>query len=148
MSDRDWEEAVGRGVLTDFFRGITGRLIGWGIGRRVYECTINPDVVLKVEDGGGSFQNVREYETWHAVNFGPYAKWFAPVEHISPCGMVLVMAKTQRPLKFPERMPVFLTDFNRENYGLYKGRVVCHDYGTNLLMEHGKTPRMRKADWR
>jgi hypothetical protein len=44
-------------------------------------------------------------------------------------------------------MPAFFTDLKRENFGLLLGRLVCHDYGVNLLMENGMTKRMRKANW-
>lgn len=51
------------------------------------------------------------------------------------------------PGSYPDRMPAFLTDMKRTNYGLIGKQVVCHDYGTNLLMQMGLTKRMKKADW-
>lgn len=44
-------------------------------------------------------------------------------------------------------MPVFLTDFKPENFGLLNGRVVCHDYGNHLLHERGMSTAMRNAPW-
>lgn len=44
-------------------------------------------------------------------------------------------------------MPIFFTDFKYLNYGFYDGRIVCHDYGTSLIFEHGMTKRTKKAEW-
>lgn len=136
-------------VLRDVFQLLTGDKLGNGIARTVYECLLNHEWVVKVEEASRSFQNVIEWETWNSVRGTELEKWFAPCLHISPSGTVLVMARTTQvpEKKYPKLMPVFLTDFKRDNYGLYRGRVVCHDYGTNLLMEHGKSQRMRKPDW-
>ena len=136
-------------ILRDVLRMISGKQLGRGVARDVYACELVPDCVVKVEDNAGSFQNVMEWETWQRVKDSPVAKWFAPCRWISPSGTVLVMERTE-PIpraKFPTKVPAFLTDLKRTNYGLLKGRVVCHDYGTNLLIELGMTTRMRKADW-
>lgn len=141
---------LGRNTLIDLAQLICGRRLGSGIGRTVYRMATEPDKVIKIEEGGCSFQNVIEWQTWEALRYTKHARWLAPVEHISPCGIVLIMAATE-PLpkaRYPERMPTWLSDFKVDNYGLYKGRVVCHDYGTNLLLNHGAFGgRMRKVDW-
>lgn len=134
-------------ILRDAFHMLCGDEIGSGIGRRVFTCDLIPDCVVKIEENGGSFQNVVEWETWLRVKGTEHAKWFAPCRWIAPNGTVLVMERTQRPGRYPEKMPVFLTDFKRTNYGMLKGRLVCHDYGTHLMFEHGMSKRMRKADW-
>lgn len=136
-------------MLRDAFRLLTDRKIGSGMSRTVYTSTILPDCVIKIERGAGHFQNVIEWETWQRLKDTPFARWLAPCEFISPGGSVLVMKKTipAREDEYLDRMPVFLTDLKRANYGIYNGNLVCHDYGTNLLMDHGMTKRMRKAHW-
>ena len=126
-----------------------GEKIGNGIARTVYESRLLPGFVIKVEEDSRSFQNVLEWETWQRVRGTKHEKWFAPCESISAAGTVLVMRKTElaRASEYPEKMPVFLTDFKRKNYGMYDGRLVCHDYGLTLLVEHGMTSRLRKANW-
>jgi hypothetical protein len=122
--------------------------LGGGMSREVYSSKLMPDSVIKIEDVSCHFQNVIEWETWQMVRNTPAEKWFAPCEFISPCGVILVMAKTIQSNKYPEKMPVFLSDFKKGNYGLYRGNLVCHDYGTNLSMHHGLfTKRVRKANW-
>lgn len=134
-------------VLKEHFRLFCDEEIGSGIGRRVFSSAVLPQSVIKCEEGAASFQNVIEWETWQRVRETPFAHWFAPCEWISPSGAVLVMARTKPPTRLPKEVPVFLTDLKKSNYGIYKGRLVCHDYGTNLLFEHGMTKRMKKADW-
>jgi len=131
----------------ELFWLIANREIGSGMSRKVWDSKVLSDSVIKVEEDSGCFQNVLEWEAWNAVKETAAAKWFAPCEWISPCGVVLIMAKTTPTHKYPDRMPAFLADFKRPNYGMYKGRLVCHDYGTSLLMINGLTTRMRKVQW-
>ena len=148
---------MGVGLLNDAFNNfILGEKLGSGIDREVYVFLPDPDQVIKIEIGQGNYQNVMELQTWHAANtaFGDCAflkKYLAQVFHISPYGCWLRMERTWPPpvsYKWPEKMPTALTDLKRSNFGLTKkGRLVCHDYGTNMLMDHGLSRRMRKADW-
>jgi hypothetical protein len=134
----------------DTFNLLCDDRIGHGMSRQVYRSKILPHAVIKVEEVAQSFQNIMEWETWQMVKGTPAEKWFAPCEYISPQGIVLIMAKTTEPAadQYPEQMPVFLSDFKRANYGIYEGRLVCHDYGTNLSMHHGLfTKKMRKVEW-
>lgn len=121
--------------------------IGSGVARTVYESPLLPGIVIKCELPAQSFQNITEWETWQEVKHTKWAKWFAPCIEISACGSVLLMKKTEKPSKYPDRMPVFMTDLKRANYGLIGRQIVAHDYGKNLLMQTGFTDRMRKADW-
>lgn len=59
------------------------------------------------------------------------------------------MERTRSPerTKYPAKMPAFFSDFKRTNYGLHNGRLVCHDYGTSLLMQEGLTKRMKSVEW-
>jgi hypothetical protein len=100
-----------------------------------------------VEEDSGRFQNVIEWETWKRVEGTKFEKWFAPCRWISPSGIVLVMSKTIPATDYPKKMPAFLWDFKRTNYGMLDGRLVCHDYGTHKMFENGMTKRMHEADW-
>lgn len=128
---------------------LCNRELGNGMSRQVFDSLVLPNSVIKIEARSRHFQNVIEYETWERVKDSPMARWFAPVESISSSGSVLIMAKTEplRMEELPTKMPRFLCDFKRSNYGLYQGRVVCHDYGTNLLMEYGLTKAQWVANW-
>lgn len=133
--------------------------IGYGMSRSVFNSKLLPDCVIKVEEDAGRFQNVVEWETWQRVKDTDASRWFAECKWISPNGTILVMERTRpaAPSEFPEKMPVFLCDFKRTNYGMASsvGRFgkpgqdwfVCHDYGTHLMFENGMSKRMRKAEW-
>jgi hypothetical protein len=105
--------------------------------------------VIKIERAG--YQNAVEREIWLATKSTQYAKWFAPVHHISGLGTTLLMSRTVPAPRsaFPKRMPDFLGDLKYSNFGLLAGRLVCHDYGTVANFLHGVTGkiRMRKAEW-
>ena len=139
-------------VKEDAFNLLCGRLIGSGMTRKVFHCNIRDDVVIKVEaeEVRSHFQNLQEWLVWNRICGTAFEKWFAPVIEISPNGRVLVMAKTEPLgiLELPKKMPVFLTDFKPENFGRYKGNVVCHDYGSHLLMERGMSKAMQTVNWR
>ena len=140
----------GAATVGDFGSMFCKRQIGRGIGREVYVLETDPTKIVKIEIGSQSFQNVIEWETWDKLEDTPHAKWLAPCRHISPCGIVLIMDRTQplRPGEEPDRMPAWLNDHKRSNYGRLGKRVVCHDYGTNLLLNHGAfNSRMRKVEW-
>jgi hypothetical protein len=136
----------------DAFNLLCGRQIGSGMTRRVFECGIDPKkYVVKVEseDVRSHFQNIIEWYVWGRVAGTEFEKWFAPVHEMAPDGRCLIMHRTT-PLdhtQLPDKMPAFFTDFKPANYGMYKGHVVCHDYGTNLLIERGLTKAMKTVDW-
>lgn len=134
-------------VHREAFWMLCDKLIGGGMSRQVFDSRVLLDSVIKVEEAAGCFQNVAEWQVWQHVQGTAFEKWFAPCEHISPSGTVLVMAKTAPAHSFPDKMPAFLTDLKHGNFGMYEGRLVCHDYGMHLLFENGMTSRMRKAHW-
>lgn len=128
------------------------QLLGTGMSRQVYTCTLNPsEWVVKVEmEATGYFQNVSEYLVWQSVKDAKsIADWFAPIHNISDSGHWMIQARTTsvREEELPERVPRFFTDLKISNWGWYQGRVVCHDYGRSLVTENGITAHMRKADW-
>lgn len=131
----------------EVFHMLCGDLIGQGVARRVYQSNLAEDEVVKIESSAGSFQNVLEWETWRDVRETPWARFFAPCVAISPCGVALIQKRTKRPATYPDWMPAFFTDFKRSNYGMLGHEFVCHDYGTNLLMQTGLTKRLRKVKW-
>lgn len=123
--------------------------IGSGMSRIVYRCNIRDDLVIKVEHEAGQFQNIIEWETWCAVSDTEFVRWFAPCEAISACGTILLQKRTKPAADrdYLEKMPSFLCDFKKTNYGIYDRKLVCHDYGTNLLIYKGMTKRLHKANW-
>lgn len=134
-------------VSADLFRVICGRELGFGEGRTVYECDIRPDLVIKIETPSHSFQNQGEWRFWNDWRHDADMRtWLAPCEAISPCGTVLLQQRTQ-PIPrehYPKRLPQFLTDTKRSNFGLLEGRIVCHDYG--LVVSEVATD-MVEAEW-
>lgn len=136
-------------VYKDAFDMLAGKLIGQGSQRKVFECKLRPELVVKIEDKDyRAFSNVREMMFWSDNQYREtVAKWLAPCEFLSPDGRVLLQKRADplpRGYKLPEKMPHFLTDFKRENFGLIDGKLVCIDYG--LTIDNVKT-NLKKADW-
>lgn len=137
-------------IKTEFIDTFCGKLIGHGYSRQVYEYKLDSSLVIKIEtciNVSKYFQNVIEYDTWINIKDTDLSKWFAPCVYISYNGNVLIQKKTNPVKKYPDMIPIFLTDTKKQNYGMYKGKFVCHDYGTNNLIKYGFTKRMKKADW-
>ena len=136
-------------IHRDTFFLVAGRELGRGISRVVYACDINPDWVVKVEEDAGRFQNIVEWKIWQEAKDLPARRWLAPCLYISPNGSVLIQARTTpaRPREYSDRMPAFLTDFKRLNYGMIGRRLVCHDYGTSLVLHEGLSTKLRRAEW-
>ena len=139
-------------IARDFFNVMAGKWLGGGIGRGVYVLGTDPSLVVKIETANHSFQNVSEWGVWEELEAtdNKVLKWFAPCHYISPCGMILIQART-RPLdksRFPDKMPSFFTDLKYQNFGMFDGRVGAHDYGYNRFIRLGATDRMRIANWR
>lgn len=136
-------------ILRDLMNCALGTKLGGGIGRQVFIYDLNPKFVVKIEDCG--FQNVIEHELWRATQGTQFAKWFAPVRHISGLGTVLFMDRTLPAPRsaFPKKVPEFLGDLKYSNFGLLNGKLVCHDYGTlcNFLHAMPAKAKMLKAKW-
>lgn len=128
---------------------LLGDAMGYGTFRHIYNHATDPDVVVKLENGAQSFHNVTEWQVWQSVKDTEFAKWFAPVKHISASGTVLIMQRAQ-PVTvkdLPKKVPAFFTDLKAENWGRIGNRFVCVDYGLHLLHEYGMTKRLRAARW-
>ena len=142
---KEWSDNVKSECLELLF----GKKLGHGISREVYVLKTDPTLVIKVENDSGRFQNIMEWQTWADLMGNDVRKYLAPCKWISAGGIAIIMARTT-PLekkRLPKQMPAFLGDFKPENYGLLNGRVVCHDYGTNLAILN-TTTKLRKANWR
>lgn len=143
----EWPELTT--VPKDIFRLLVGNKIGGGCYRDVYELTLNPELVIKIEQNSYRFHNILEYELWKALRRTDQAKWLAPVKAISPCGTCIIMARTQ-PVPadlLPKFVPAWLTDIKPDNWGWYKDRAVCHDYSINLITQRGVDKKVIRAEW-
>lgn len=140
-------ESLPVSILRDWINLACGKKLGEGIGRQVYVYDLNPTLVIKIETSG--FQNIIEWEMWHATASTKHRKWFAPCKHITGNGTVLLMQRTLPAprAKYPKRMPVFLGDYKYSNYGLIGSQLVCHDYGSAVIATNGLSDTMRKANW-
>lgn len=135
-------------VTNDLLDTLLGRYLGKGVGRMVFECAIDKKLVVKVEMGVSSFQNVLEAKIWSEVKDTKQAKWFAPVIYISPCGTVILQEKVEmiEKARYPKRIPHFFTDQKYQNYGLIGKQFVCFDYGSTVIT-NGFTNKMKNAEW-
>lgn len=145
-----------------------GQKVGEGMSRSVYLLN-EPDTwgrhkltggalpspssakfVVKVEDPKqGMFQNVSEWQVWEYVRSTPMEKWFAPCKAISPCGLYLIQSRVEplRKADLPAKMPAFLSDLKRENFGMLGKRLVCSDYGLVIYAIRSASKRLVKANW-
>lgn len=121
-----------------------------GGNRRVYACSLDKSLVVKIEAHGDAFDNVTEWRLWEHFRKTPWAKWLAPCVDISYCGSVLLMKRTTPIKKMPAKVPDFLDDLEARNFGKYKGRIVCHDYaihkGYEWMWRDGKLRKPEEAD--
>lgn len=147
MADKNVVEFFKNTISLDLLRIMCGDLIGEGAGRTVYEFSHRPDLVIKIETPAQSFQNVKEWEVWNAWRDDKeVACWLAPCEDISECGSILIQKRTTSvPAdRFPKKLPKFLTDTSRHNFGMLNKKFVCHDYA---LVRVTLSVNMVKADW-
>jgi len=136
------------------FNLFCGKLLGQGIDRKTFVLATDPAFVVKVEEDERRlrFQNILEWQVWcAATDVGKEAtQWLAPCVHLSPDGRILIQRRTQ-PLildKRPKKMPVWLSDFKADNYGMLDGRVVAHDYGLNMPLLYGLYSKAKRiANW-
>lgn len=145
-----------RPEFEEAFNLLCGERIGRGMSRDVFECSLLPDCVVKVETDAQRFQNILEWQTWEMVKHTAASRWFAECRWLSPNGRVLIQERTRPagPGDYPKRVPVWFTDLKRGNWGMavtndpQKQYLVCHDYGTSLVIQEGTTTkRLRVANW-
>jgi hypothetical protein len=143
-------------AFEEAFNLLCGEKIGKGMSRTVFECALLPGCVVKVEEDGHRFQNIMEWQTWCIVSHTKASRWFAQCKWISPNGKLLIQERTRPPAPqdYLPRVPIWFTDTKRTNWGMAatkdpnKQLLVCHDYGTSLMLQDGTTTtRKKKADW-
>lgn len=132
-------------LARDIFAMIADKSLGAGTHRHIYSHASDPNLIVKIENGAHSFSNIREWEVWDRVKDTNLAQWFAPCVELSPNGLVLIQRRCKEVTakEMPKKVPAFFTDLKVENFGRYKNRIVCLDYGNHLLLEKGMTSRMR-----
>lgn len=134
-------------VFEEAFNVLCGSLIGEGTYRKVFQCTLDPALVVKVERDPHNFMNVHEWRNWELLREWSGSSWLAPCRMISPRGTILIQERAISiyPEDMPDKVPSFLSDLKWENFGRINGRIVCRDYGfvvTNASL------RLKKANWR
>lgn len=137
-------------IAADAFNLLCGRKLGGGIHRDVFECRLRPDLVVKVETDTNwrYFANVHEMKFWDDNQYHKaVSRWLAPAEYLSPDGRILLQRRVE-PIresdKLPEKLPAFLSDIKRDNFGWLDGRLVSVDYA---LAPNNPSLRLRKVDW-
>jgi hypothetical protein len=137
-------------VFEDAFNLLCGDKLGEGIHRTVFECRVRPDLVVKAETHQlhRYFANVMEMKFWSDNEHDPnVARWLAPCRYLSPDGRILLQERAESlpaSYRLPARLPAFLTDIKRSNFGLIKRRLVCVDYAYVIVRP---AIRPRKAEW-
>jgi len=123
------------GVISrDFYDTICTKRIGYGVTRQVFEANplLMPNKVVKIEVGTGHFQNQLEWIMWERWKSDKkVSKWLIPCVSISPSGIVLIQERG-RPMEDnerPKKIPAWAADTKPENWSIYEGRPVMHDYG-------------------
>jgi hypothetical protein len=126
-------------IFEDTFNLLCGRFIGEGVHRKVFECKLRPDLVVKVEsvddNGLRNFMNVFEMNFWDRNEYNKkVSEWLAPCEYLSPDGCILLQKKTEPVSKnvLPDKLPAFLTDIKPTNFGMLNGKIVCIDYAMTI----------------
>lgn len=132
----------------DAFNLLCGALLGEGVHRKVFACRLRPELVVKVEAEPAFryFANVHEMKMWNDSSLKE-AEWLAPCRYLSPDGRILLQDRADPvpgDYEMPERMPSFLTDFKRENFGILKGKLVCIDYAMPIP---SYSSRLKKVNW-
>ena len=136
-------------VFRDAFNMLCGDKIGYGIHREVFKCKIRPDLVVKVENQElRNFSNVMEDKFWaDNSHYEPVKKWLCPIEFLSPDGRLMLMRRVEpirETVKLPDKLPAFLTDIKRENFGWLDGKLVCVDYAWTVP---NPNIRPKKVHW-
>lgn len=140
---------LNKAIFEDAFNLLCGEKLGEGIHRKVFECRIRDDLVVKVEyePNWRYFANVMEMAFWSDnAEYKPVADWLAPCEYMSPDGRILLQKRVTPVAKdqLPKTVPSFLTDLKACNFGYFDGRLVCTDYAMTI---DNPSLRLKKADW-
>lgn len=137
------------GFSRELLEFVCGERLGAGMSREVFRFALDERYVIKFEAIEHRFQNAAEADVWDAVKHTELRKWFAPIHAISGCGRIMLQSYAT-PLagtELPAEVPRFFTDLKPSNWGRIGKQPVCVDYGRTLLVTHGLSKRMRRADW-
>lgn len=129
---------------------VLGDELGAGYSRRTYANNLDGSTVIKFEENSETFQNVNEWHVWNELQHSELAKYLAPCVAISPCGRALVQRRADpvpTDYKFPEKVPEFLADLKRSNFGIIKRRLVAIDYGFVNATYSGTMRKARFGDY-
>lgn len=133
-------------IYKELFDTVCGEELGRGMSRVVYECEINPKLVIKIEQPG-RFQNVREFSNWEDFEFEDEVnQWLAPCYWLSPNGRILVQEKCEPVTRseLPDKIPKFITDSRVDNFGKLNGKLVCLDY--SFMITNAELVK-KKIEW-
>ena len=134
--------------LDDFKEILLGKKLGRGAYRDVYECALNKEYVVKVENDNNGFSNAREWKLWEHVEYSPFEKFFAPCISISDTGLILIQKKVVQNDKLPETVAHFFTDVKPENFGWIGKNFVCCDYGSIGYQHVWSEKKTKKPHWK
>lgn len=131
--------------LIDF---ILGDFLGYGVSRLVFDYNPDPKYVIKIDTSTYN-ANALEFHIWNDVKETKYAKWFAPIKHMSPCGRILLQRKCKfdHLENYPTKIPEFMSDIKSDNFGWLNGQFVCVDYAGSNLITTGLTDKMKTVKW-
>lgn len=144
------EVRTGGAIATDLLAVLCGRHLGSGVYRKTFLSSANREQVVKIETESGHFCNVAEWEIWENLKeHKVLSQWLAPVRFISPNGAILIQERTYpvHESQMPEKIPRLFTDTKIQNWGMFEGRIVCHDYANHNLFRGGNLAQLVKADW-
>lgn len=120
----------------DLMNLLCGGLLGEGLYRKVFVCRQDASMVVKYEKPNSRCCNRVEMEMWAEMQDHVLGKWLAPCVAVSPDGTWLIQMRTE-PLQLaqlPDKIPRIFCDTKINNWGMYDGRIVCHDYGNNNVL--------------
>lgn len=133
--------------FADFF---LGKYLGSGVSRHVFEYALDTSYVIKI-DVSNYNANAMEHAIWETVEYVPkLAQWFAPVKRMSTNARIMMQKKADvnKDLAlYPKSVPAFFTDIKDSNYGFIKGKFVCVDYASTLLLDLVDNYKMKKVNW-
>lgn len=111
-----------------------GRMLGSGGHRDVYEFKVDPAVVVKVAKSNRKItSNRQEWDAWQTLKDTDEAQFLVPCIAIADDNKWMLQAKalpTDRCFAGQEVRP-WMNDMAPKNCGIYNGRLVAVDYGSD-----------------
>lgn len=126
-------------IMMAYHDMLCGDRISEGCSRTVYECAYDKSCVVKIHRDVGRLpsDNILEWELWEMVRgMKGVEEWFAPCVEISENGRIPIQKKTtiltDKQWENLTKIPAFLSDIKKSNFGMYKGNICMHDYAFSL----------------